>query len=364
MIRQSRNGERWEVYGRRNGVKVYIGTFDSKREAESAERRHIVTQEQIADGEIPEDTDVKRTLDESLDAWLEHIKAQRSHDEYEGRMALYVRKALGAMPLVKFRRKTITDWRASLQGQISNRSINCVKATLTTAFEYFVHDRGWLAENPCRGIDALPVLDKSFEWIRTTEDITRLLAHCPLRIRPIVALLVGTGMRVNEALYLQWQDIDLEHRLIHVQRGRRGPPKSGHMRHVPIFDSALSVLRELKLQRGENVAGLLFPGTKRNTDGSPKPLSRLTVRDPFKRACVRAGLPERLRIHDMRHTFAGLYLVDGGDIFRLSKILGHSSVQITQSTYGHLRPDAFTMDYRRIAFRMPSEGSAVPMRAA
>lgn len=47
--------------------------------------------------------------------------------------------------------------------------------------------------------------------------------------------------------------------------------------------------------------------------------------------------------------------MDGGDIFRLSRILGHSSVAITEKVYGHLRPDVFEMDYHRVAFRVPSE---------
>jgi integrase len=46
-------------------------------------------------------------------------------------------------------------------------------------------------------------------------------------------------------------------------------------------------------------------------------------RKPFKRAVEHAELPEEMRIHDLRHSFASLFLLDGGDIFKLSKILGH-----------------------------------------
>jgi len=45
----------------------------------------------------------------------------------------------------------------------------------------------------------------------------------------------------------------------------------------------------------------------------------------------------------------------GGDIFKLSKILGHSSVAITQQVYAHLHPDAFAQDYSRVAFAMPEK---------
>lgn len=57
-----------------------------------------------------------------------------------------------------------------------------------------------------------------------------------------------------------WVDVDLQHRVIHVHRGRCGAPKSGRLRHVPIFDSVLTVLREMKLAKGTNT--LLWPGAK------------------------------------------------------------------------------------------------------
>lgn len=70
---------------------------------------------------------------------------------------------------------------------------------------------------------------------------------------------------------------------------------------------------------------------------------------------LRAGVPKKLRLHDLRHTFAGLFLASGGDIFKLSKILGHSSVAITQQVYAHLHPDAFAEDYNRSPLR-PATG--------
>jgi len=127
------------------------------------------------------------------------------------------------------------------------------------------------------------------------------------------------GMRLDEALHLMWVDIDLTHRVIHVHRGRRGAPKSGRLRHVPIFDSVLTVLREMKLAKGENT--LLWPGAKLDKYGEQLPRNKTSVFRPFKAAVLRAGVDKKLRLHDLRHTFAGLFLASGGDIFKLSKIL-------------------------------------------
>jgi len=84
---------------------------------------------------------------------------------------------------------------------------------------------------------------------------------------------------------------------------------------------------------------LVFPGEK------GKPRTKPGVREPFKQAVARVGLPSSLRFHDLRHTFASHWVLDGGDIFRLSKILGHSSVVVTQKTYAHLIPDAWEQDF-------------------
>jgi integrase len=106
------------------------------------------------------------------------------------------------------------------------------------------------------------VAEKPFVWLQSAGEVQKLLGSCNDNIRTLVAVLVGTGMRLDEALHLMWVDIDLQYRVIHVHRGRRGAPKSGRMRHVPIFDSVLTVLREMKLAKGENT--LLWPGAKRD----------------------------------------------------------------------------------------------------
>jgi len=112
-------------------------------------------------------------------------------------------------------------------------------------------------------------------------EVQKLLSACNENIRTLVAVLIGTGMRLDEALHLMWTDIDLQHRVIHV-RCRRGAPKSGRLRHVPIFDSVLTVLREVKLAKGENT--LLSPGAKRDKFDQQLPRNKTSVFRPFKAA--------------------------------------------------------------------------------
>jgi integrase/recombinase XerD len=124
-------------------------------------------------------------------------------------------------------------------------------------------------------------------------------------------------MRLDELVHRQWADIDLGRRLIAVHRGRHGTTKSGKARYIPILNTLVPFLKDLGLKRGG--AKLVFSGE----DG--KPHSKPGVRFPFKQAAKRAGLPEVLRFHGLRHTFASQWVLDGGDIFRLSKILASAT---------------------------------------
>jgi integrase len=335
-------GSKYQVYGYRAGRKHYVGTYRSKDEAFEAEENFRVTTRKIRDGLLPPDIDQRRSVDTGITAWLKSLKdaGQKSHDEYENRCALYITPKLGALSIVDVTRARVLAWRDELAQSVHNNTANTVLMTLSSAFTYFV-ERGWLDVNPCRGIKQLPSDPRVFPWLESPEAITRLLAELPWKWQSLCAFIVGTGCRLDEALRLTWDDVDLEHRLVTFRKTKAGKP-----RRVPIFDSVLPVLKQMKLQRGKET--LLWPGPKGK-------LAQPSVRKPFKAAVERAGLPEELRIHDLRHTFASLFLADGGDIFKLSRILGHHSVLVTERTYAHLKKDAFEGDYGRVAFRMPTE---------
>lgn len=352
MIRtiERTGGTRFQVYAQRAGKKVYVGTFDSKREAASAERRHVVTQEQIAAGELAPEHDTKRTLDQAVTEWLESLDkaGSRSHAGYSDRMRIYILPALGTVPIARMAKPHVMRWRDDQATRFAPATVNGSLICLSSAFSYFV-DRQWLDTNPCHGVKHVESPDRVYTWIQTKEEITKLLLECPRGIREIATLAIGTGLRLDELLHLQHADVSIERRLITVHRGRQGSTKSGKARRVPILDAVLPFLRELALQR--DGATLVFPGEK------GRPRTKPGVREPFKQAVKRAGLPSSLRFHDLRHTFASHWVLDGGDIFRLSKILGHSSVVITQRTYAHLIPDAWEQDYHRVSFTVPEQGT-------
>jgi integrase/recombinase XerD len=172
------------------------------------------------------------------------------------------------------------------------------------------------------------------------EQVEALLEACDVSTRKglrdyaLVVLLLDTGMRVSEVAGLCLEDLDLKHRCVMVRRG-----KGGKERVVGLHPEVAKVLwRYVQVAR---------PKYGRVADdanvfvGSRGPLTPGGIRSVLRGLVGRAGLEvqmkrgefPRVHPHVFRHTFAKRYLLRGGDVFKLSRMLGHSSVQVTSEVY-------------------------------
>jgi len=340
----------WQVYSRRDGRKVYLGSRATEREAMELIEDHRVTLRQIARGELPPEVDRRRTLDDALDSWMKQCKL-RSKEAYSDRLDLYIRPRLGGVALVQVTASMVADLQTELvDRKLGPATVNSATRTLSSAFRYFIRSK-WVKENPVRAVAEIESRPRQYSWFRSRDEQERLIATCNEPLRTIVATLLMTGMRVGEALHLEWSDVDLDLRLITIQRGKHGTTKSGRIRTIPINDGLLPVLKAWRLQKG--AAALVFP-SHRAPVRQPS-----SVYIPFKKALKRAGLDTSLRVHDCRHTYASHYLREGGNIFRLCKYLGHSSVLVTEKFYAHMIPADFEQDWGRNCLRVRGPGAAV-----
>jgi len=155
------------------------------------------------------------------------------------------------------------------------------------------------------------------------EQIDRLLDACddPLLYR-FVLLGAYTGMRRSEIEELKWSDVDFERAEIRVQ----GNTKNNDYRIVPMADPVKEVLKEAQTPFQEHV--LVRP------DG--RPCRRME--DPFARALERADLP-KIRLHDLRHSFASNLVSNGTPLNVVQELLGHKDIKTTM-VYAHLAPNA------------------------
>lgn len=355
--RKGAEGVRFVVYHNSGGKRRYVGTYDSERQAEEAEQDFAVVRRKIDRGQLPEGMELRRRFGDASDAWLKSLatRKSRSHETYERRTENYLSPAFAETPLADISQAQMMDLRDRLALKLAAPTVNGIMACASAAFTYFVK-RQWLAVNPCHGLERVESPETAFNWLHTKGDINRLLVACNGELREAVAITLATGLRIDELLHLQHDDIDIARRIITVHRGRQGTVKSGRLRQVPILDAILPLMREKALRRGGET--LLFPGRR------GKPRYGDVLRDSLKRAMKRAGLEFHLRWHDLRHTFASHWMIDGGDIFKLSRILGHANMKQTMR-YSHLAPQAFEGDYGRLAFQLPAPpATVIDLRAA
>jgi integrase len=149
----------------------------------------------------------------------------------------------------------------------------------------------------------------------------------------LFAFLLLTGARRGEVAGLRWGDVDLPRRLVTIRRSYEAPPKSGRARTVPISSELAGILVEHRA-RDRWAGELVFPDPQSGEMLSPN-AGLAAVLDA---ACKAVGVA-RMRVHDLRHAHASLWLMAGGSLADVQRNLGHSTPMLTSETYGHIGED-------------------------
>ena len=142
-------------------------------------------------------------------------------------------------------------------------------------------------------------------------------------LTPIVLLALNTGLRRGELFNLKWTDINFVGRILTVV-GKTA--KSSQTRHIPLNDEAFEVLQKWYKQRKDSE--LVFPNHDGKRMGS--------IKTAWERLMKDAKI-ENFRFHDCRHDFASKLVMSGVDLYTVCKLLGHSSIKVTEK-YAHLAP--------------------------
>jgi integrase len=182
---------------------------------------------------------------------------------------------------------------------------------------------------------------KTTPFIERLEDVRRIHLELPEPLSIAYGIGVLAGLRTGEVFALKWPRVDLGTRRIHVCESVKGPLKDKDSRIVPILDALHPVLTAWKLKTGGE--GLVIPPIR--CDG--KKIDKSTPGNAIRKALKKLGLErDGLGWYEAtRHTFASHWVMQGRSIEKLSKILGHYSVVVTEK-YAHLRPDLFVDEER------------------
>jgi site-specific recombinase XerD len=141
------------------------------------------------------------------------------------------------------------------------------------------------------------------------------------RDRLLLALFAYAGLRRSELLGLDWQDVDLDQRLLKVRRA-----KGGRQRVVPIHPALEPLFVDYLRVRAGDTESALFVGVQ------GKRLSQTILTQTFLRYADAAGVTSRKRVtpHTLRHAFASELLRAGANLRQIQELLGHKHLDSTQ----------------------------------
>ena len=260
---------------------------------------------------------------------------------------------------VKRYAKSVAD--RGLKPNTVRSAVAPVKALFATAFE-----EGLIRTNPAAGVrlasGAPAEVDDVDEQVKalTEAELRKLVEKTATEWQLFVTLVAHTGMRIGEAVAVQWGDVDFGTGRLNVRRrwyrGTFAPPKSRYGRRaIPLTESMSRALWERRKQAADARDGALIWAT---SGGLPYNRSNLHAR-VIKPAATKAGVPWA-GWHTLRHTCATMLFRHGANAKQVQVWLGHHSPAFTLATYVHLlAEDAFDPSFLDMAVGAPLESRAV-----
>ncbi len=305
---------------------------------------------------------LERKFDELCDYWVSsRAPLKRSGKNDESIIRAHLRDFFGTQRIRDLGQRQVDAYRASRR-HLSDKTVNN-HLTLFISMLNAGLDMGWLHKVPRLRKPKVHLANQDYRYLKSSQEIERFLASAKEEgetVHALYAVAIGTGMRFGELAGLKWSRVDFERRLIAVEVSYDGPTKNGEVRYVPIFNDLLTVLRAWRLMQPgvlvfANRSGCMFGKSARI---SQEVLHRVLTRAGFDKVKRDGKWRNYIRFHDLRHTFASHWMTSGGDLFKLQKILGHKTVQMTLR-YAHLQPNAYQEDYHRFACLKPSKSGVV-----
>jgi integrase len=252
---------------------------------------------------------------------------------------------VGKRPADSLTPADIAKLRDTIALKYSPASVRACLAFLATVYSWAVKS-GILPVNPVKGVER-PVATGSIDFYDRSEVDTllrvaaeRAVAGAPADqlLAACVHLAVHTGLRKGELLGLRWQDLDFTTQRLTVARSYKTTPKSGKPRYLRLPSACVPVLQQWRTSCPASPDGRVFPIHRHSLDAWTPGLLQAA-------GCHLPAHPW----HAMRHTFASHFIMAGGNILTLQKILGHSDVKMTL-IYAHLAPDFLGQEMERVRF--------------
>jgi integrase len=376
---------RWQVDYRDQDGKRRHKQFETKGEAvgyETKVRGEIVAGTHVADG-------ASITVGEGAVLWIQRAELDALEAstvrQYRQHVDLHIKPLLGQKKLSQLTRPAIEAFKDKLLETRSRALARAVLASLKGILKE-AQRRGLVGQNVASDVQVrISSRDEEEVVIPTKEHIRALLNKAaelwpltrvhtnhkgervvtPIAWRPLIVTAIFTGLRSSELRGLTWESVDFGAGVIRVRqradlRNVMGPTKSkAGRRDVPMSPMVSNTLKAWKLACPVTTLDLVFPAEGKTvvTNGT----IHRSCWGPLQKAC---GMVERVpqidadgapvideageavvdhiplyTFHALRHAAASLFIEQGWSPKKVQTVMGHSTIQVTFDTYGHLWPN-------------------------
>lgn len=300
------------------------------------EKRARKTESQILG--LPEKILEDITLSDYSEKWLTSKEssglARSTMSGYRATFRNHVLPKLGHMPLRKIQKTNLENLQADLMKNHNAKGTNIIMTMLKASLRD-AHRDGYIAKNPSEYLSSLKE-DPGTEAYWTATEIKQFLStNKEDGLHDLFLVAINTGMRRGELAGLCWDRVDFALNQIEITRTRdnfetKDRTKTALRRVIPMN----SIVRAVLLRRFKDRITGSYVFTDK--DGSPIETHHLYRR--FARAQEKAGIKNHIPFHGTRHTFATQFMMNGGNVFDLQKILGHTDIKMTMR-YAHYSRD-------------------------
>ncbi len=320
---------RWRENGRLRSLR-FRGTLEK---AGKVERKKLSLRDENRHLDVKKEVNFR--MNDLLDKYWTHYGQKKKSADREKSIVEGIRSELGRMFVREVDAMAIQEWYDNLTDvrelapNTAERHFHVMHHMMRKASTIWARITG-LNYNPADQVEVEHIDDTRKRYLTEQEFVrlrqaldakmyrkgTKDINKTNLRLRLLVLIAVGTGMRKGEIFRLERQDILYDEGLIAV----RAKLKGGKVRFVPMPPELAAEIKRYPAVTGQD---RILPPEPKATSG------RQRADKSFANLLQRAKIKD-FRFHDLRHTFASWYMMCGGDLYELSKLLGHSNIKMTE----------------------------------
>jgi integrase len=320
---------RWREEGRQKTKRIH-GGYDLARKVL---RKKLSTRDENRHLDVKKEINYRVT--ELIDRYWTHYGSKKASADREKSIVEGIRSELGRKFVREVDGIAVQRWYEKLTGvrgladNTAVRHFNVMHHMMEKASTIWSKETG-IDRNPADLVEVNRP-DDSRERYLSEDELHRLkvaldekmfrkgtkdINQTNLRMRLIVLIAVSTGMRSTEIHRLRWSDVMYSEGLLAV----RARLKNGKVRYVPMSSELAEEIRRYPAVIDQD---RIFP-----PKGGPTS-RRQRLEGSFEDLLERATI-HNFWFHDLRHTFASWYMMNGGDLYELAKLLGHANIKMTE----------------------------------